>query len=182
MSRVGKKPIEITEGVKVKIADSLVTVTGPKGTLEQKLHPLVEVKQEGSQIIVLPKKQDDQRSNAFWGLYRSLLQNMVTGVSEGFERKLEMKGVGYKCELKGDKLILNVGYSHPVEFSVPQGIKIDVQKGTIINIFGIEKQQVGETAANIRKIKKPEPYKGKGIRYFDEVVKIKEGKTAAKAE
>ncbi|MFH0814769.1 MAG: 50S ribosomal protein L6 [Candidatus Falkowbacteria bacterium] len=182
MSRIGKKPIEIPAGVTIKVEDSVLIVSGAKGTLKQVIHSLVKVEQKDNQLLVIPTKteKEDKRVNAFWGLYRSLIQNMVVGVSIGFEKKLEMRGIGFKAEMKGTTLVLHVGFSHPVEFFVPIGITASVTKN-VITLQGIDKQLVGETAAVIRKIRKPEPYKGKGIRYFGEEIKLKEGKSAGKA-
>ena len=181
MSRIGKKPIEIPQGVTAKVEDSVIVITGPKGTLKQSLHPLVKVEQTEKELNIVPTKaeKEDKRVNAFWGLFRSLIQNMVVGVTAGFEKQLEMHGVGYKAEAKGQKLILHVGFSHPVEFVLPAGIEGAVVKN-VITLKGIDKQLLGETAASIRRIKEPEPYKGKGIRYGGEVIKLKEGKGAGK--
>lgn len=182
MSRIGKKPIDITDKVEVKIEGDLVTVKGPKGTLTQKIHPLVKVEIKDKEIFVLVENPTDCNENALWGLFRSLINNMVVGVTNGFEKKLEINGVGYKARVEGTKkLILNVGYSHPVDFELPAGITCQVENNQI-TLTGIDKQLVGETAANIRKIRKPEPYKGKGIKYADEVLRHKAGKTAAKSE
>ncbi|KKQ79555.1 MAG: 50S ribosomal protein L6 [Parcubacteria group bacterium GW2011_GWC2_38_7] len=181
MSRIGKKPIELTDKIEAKIEGDLVTIKGPKGTLTQRIHPLVKVAIEATQINVTVANPDDCNENALWGLFRSLINNMVVGVTSGFEKKLEINGVGYKARVEGtSKLILNVGYSHPVDFELAPGIACQVE-GNIITISGIDKQLVGETAANIRKVRKPEPYKGKGIKYTDEVLRRKAGKTAAKS-
>ncbi|KKR08540.1 MAG: 50S ribosomal protein L6 [Parcubacteria group bacterium GW2011_GWC2_39_14] len=181
MSRIGKKPIELTDKVEVKIEGDLITVKGPKGTLTQKIHPLVKVAVQDGQILVSVDKPEDCNENALWGLFRSLINNMVVGVTNGFEKKLEINGVGYKARVEGSKkLILNVGYSHPVDFELAPGIFCQVENN-VITITGIDKQLVGETAANIRKVRKPEPYKGKGIKYADEVLRRKAGKTAAKS-
>jgi len=182
MSRIGKKPIELTDKVEAKIEGDLITVKGPKGTLTQKIHPLVKVTAQDSQILVSVNNPEDCDEKALWGLFRSLINNMVLGVTSGFEKKLEINGVGYKARVEGTKkLVLNVGYSHPVDFELPAGITCQVENN-VITITGIDKQLVGETAANIRKIRKPEPYKGKGIKYADEVLRHKAGKTAAKSE
>jgi len=163
MSRIGKKPIDIPEGVQITIDGQLVKVKGPKGELEQKIHPSIKVEQKDKQLICTIADENYKKSNAFWGLFRSLVNNMIIGVSEGFQKQLEVNGVGYKASLSGKKLVLNVGYSHPVEFDLPEGIEAKVE-GNVITISGINKQQVGEITANIRKIRKPEPYKGKGIK------------------
>lgn len=175
MSRIGKKPIVIPAGVTVTVADSLVRVTGPKGTLEQRLHPHVTVTVAEGAAEVSVKKPDLKDDRALWGLFGSLVRSMVLGVTVGFEKKLEVQGVGYKVALQGKDVRFDVGFSHPVLFPVPSGIMIVIDKN-IITVQGISKQLVGETAARIRKIRKPEPYKGKGIRYVGEVVRRKVGK------
>jgi large subunit ribosomal protein L6 len=182
MSRVGKKPIVIPEGVEVKLDQDVLTVKGSKGQLTQSINKLVDVSvdEKEKQVVVSVKKENDSRQKAMWGLFRSLIMNMVLGVTEGFEKKLEINGVGYKANAAGKKLTLNVGYSHPVEFDIPEGIACTVE-GNVITVQGIDKQLVGEIAANIRKVRKPEPYKGKGIKYVDEVIRRKAGKAAAKA-
>jgi large subunit ribosomal protein L6 len=179
MSRIGKNPIKIPEGVEVKIEGRELTVKGPKGELKQKIHPLVSIEEKDKKIVVNVKQPDNKRQRAFWGLFASLINNMIEGVTKGYEKKLEVNGVGYRVELKDDTLILNVGYSHPIEYKLPQGITATVDKN-LITISGIDKQQVGEVAAQIRKIRKPEPYKGKGIKYEDEIIIRKVGKAAAK--
>ena len=179
MSRLGKQPIGIPEGTQVKIEDGFIVVKGAKGELKQKLHNLVKVDVGDKEIKVSVKNSEDRKERAFWGLFYSLINNMVTGVNEGFEKKLEVNGVGYRVALQGKKLVLNVGFSHPVEFDLPEGISAQVE-GNVITVIGADKQQVGEIAAQIRKVRKPEPYKGKGIKYIDEVIKRKEGKTATK--
>jgi len=181
MSRLGKFPIELPQGTEARIQDDFIIVKGKNGELKQKLHDLVQVKVENNEITVSVKKPELKKEKSFWGLYWSLIKNMVIGVNEGFEKKLEIVGVGYRVNLAGKILKLNVGYSHGVDFPLPEGIKGGVE-GNIISISGIDKQLVGETAAQIRKIKKPEPYKGKGIKYVDEIIRRKEGKAAAKGE
>lgn len=173
MSRIGKKPIEIPEKVKVKLEDNFVIIKGPNGELKQKIPAQVSI--EKNQVIV---KSDN---NALWGLSRTLIANMTEGVVKGFEKSLEIVGTGYSAEIKGNKLIMKLGFSHPVEIIIPENIEIKTEKN-IITISGINKQLVGEIAAKIRDKKKPEPYKGKGIRYIDEIVKIKPGKKAAGME
>ncbi len=181
MSRLGKLPIQIPDSVNVKIEDKLITVKGPKGELSQVVNDYVAVELKDKEIIVSVKNATQKKERAFWGLYRSLLNNMVVGVSEGFEKKLEIVGVGYRVSLSGKKFTFNLGFSHQVEFILPTDISGAVD-GNIVTISGFSKQQVGEVAAQIRKLKKPEPYKGKGIKYIDEVIIRKEGKTAAKGE
>jgi large subunit ribosomal protein L6 len=182
MSRIGKKPIEIPANVEIKLDGDLIVVKGPKGTLEQKIHPLVKVEVNEKEIVVTVNKPENSEENAMWGLFRSLIFNMVVGVTDGFEKKLEINGVGYKARVEGKgKLILNVGYSHQVDFAIAEGLECQVD-GNVISVSGIDKQLVGETAANIRKVRKPEPYKGKGIKYIDEIIRRKVGKAASKAE
>jgi large subunit ribosomal protein L6 len=179
MSRIGKNPINLPAGVEVKIEDGEIAVKGPKGTLNQKLHKLVTVEVEGQSLLVKIKDETDKSQRALWGLFGSLITNMVKGVTEGFEKKLEINGVGMKYAVSGKKVILNVGFSHPVEFDIPEGINITVE-GNVMTVSGIDKQVVGEVAAQIRKIKKVEPYKGKGIKYLGEQYIKKAGKTAGK--
>lgn len=181
MSRVGKKPIIIPEGVEVKIEEGIYIVKGPKGELKQKIHPRINIVQEDSILKVNIDSTKDKFGRSLWGSFRSLINNMIIGVTEGFEKKLELKGVGYKVSLSGNKLILNVGYSHPTEYNLSEGITAQVDKN-IITISGIDKQLVGEAAAQIRSIRKPEPYKGKGIRYVDEIIRRKVGKAVKSAE
>ncbi len=176
MSRIGKKIIEVPNGVEVTIQIDKIIVKGPKGQLEQKIVPNVKVERlEGQGIKVSVENPDDKKQRALWGLYGSLISNMVHGVVNGYEKKLEVNGVGYKVALSGRKLVLNLGFSHPVEFEIPEGIDCEVDKN-VITIKGIDKQLVGQVAADIRKIKKPEPYKGKGIKYVDEIIHRKAGK------
>jgi len=175
MSRIGKKIIELPEGATVTVNGSSVDVKGVKGQLSRTFPKGVSVAVDGKNVQVTVADPENRQQRAFWGLSRALLANMVEGVSKGFEKRLEVQGVGYGAEMKGTTLVLHVGYSHPVEFAVPEGITIAVQKNIIV-ISGIDKQLVGETAANIRKVRKPEPYKGKGIRYVDEQVRRKAGK------
>lgn len=180
MSRIGKKPITIPEGVEVKIEGRKVIVRSEKGELQKNFQPEIEIKtKEGKILVGLFVKT--KKAKAFWGLTRALLQNMVKGVKEGYEKKIEMEGIGFKALLEGNDLVLYVGFSHPVKFKAPQGIKFLVEKNTI-TISGIDKELVSQTAANIRKIKPPEPYKGKGIRYVGEVIRRKAGKKAATAK
>ena len=174
MSRIGKKPIAVNDKTQVTITGDEVLVKGPLGELKMSYLPVVEIKQEGSEIIVSPKKNNIE-AKALWGTYASIINGMVVGVNEGFEKHLIIEGVGFRAEVKGDKIVLNIGFSHPVEIKIPDGIKVEVEKGDI-KITGYDKQAVGELAAVIRAQKKPEPYKGKGIRYADEVIRRKEGK------
>lgn len=176
MSRIGKQPIKILEGVEVTVSqDGTVSAKNQKGELKVKIHPDVKVEKKDNEIIVNIKESGNNKQKALWGLSRTLIFNMIEGLTKGFEKKLEVNGIGYRINLIENKLILNVGYSHPVEFEIPVGIKIKVE-GNIINISGIDKQLVGEVSARIRRIRKPEPYKGKGIKYVDEVIRRKAGK------
>lgn len=175
MSRIGKQPIPVPDGVKVEIQGTHIKVTGSKGSLSRDLRPEIELKQEGAELILSPKGTS-KRVMAFWGMTRSLIDNMVVGVEKGFEKKLVVEGVGYRANISGSTLTLNVGYSNPVEFKMPEGIKAEVDKDNVIAINGIDKELVGLTAARIRDLRKPEPYKGKGIRYIDEHIVRKVGK------
>jgi len=176
MSRVGNKPVAIPSGVKVSQKDGVVTVEGPKDKLTQQIPPLVSIEITETEVVF--KREDETRqSNAMHGLVRSLVNNMVTGVTTGFKKELTIIGVGYRAALKGKKLDLSLGYSHPIEFEIPAGITITVPEATKIVVEGADKQSVGEVAATIRRYRKPEPYKGKGIRYADEQVSLKEGKS-----
>ena len=177
MSRVGKKPILIPENVEVKIEGQRVIIKGPKGELSREIRPEIKVEVKGNQILVLPQKETKQ-TKAFWGLTRTLLANMVKGVTEGYEKKLEIEGLGFKALIEGENLKLLVGFSHPVEIKAPQDIKFLVEKN-VITVSGIDKEKVGILAATIRKVKPPEPYKGKGVRYQGEIVRRKAGKKAA---
>ncbi len=176
MSRIGKKPIEIPKEVKVKIEGQKVKIEGPKGQLEREFRPEIKIEIKENKIFVSPKIET-KKTKAFWGLTRALLANMVKGVTEGFEKKLQIEGLGYRAQMEGENLVLNVGFSHPVKISPPKGIKFSVQKN-IISVSGIDKELVGQTAAKIRKVRPPEPYKGKGIRYLGEEIKRKVGKKA----
>jgi len=177
MSRIGKQPVIIPEEVDVKYADNIIVVKGPKGELKQAVLPEVKLEISDKEIIVSVERPKLKKQRSYWGLYQRLISNMIIGVTEGFEKKLEMVGVGYKAQVQGKKLILNVAFSHPVEFPIAEGLTITVEKN-IITINGIDKQLVGEAAANIRKVRKPEPYKGKGIKYIDEIIRRKAGKKA----
>lgn len=179
MSRIGKKPIEIPAGVSVEIEAGKVNVTGPKGTLSQHIPGQITISQEGNNLLV-ERPNDSKQNRAFHGLTRALVANMVQGVSAGFERKLELVGVGYRAQLQGKKLVINIGFSHPVEVDPPEGIEFEVPAVTRITVKGIDKQLVGNTAAHIRAIRKPEPYKGKGIKYENEVIRRKAGKSGSR--
>lgn len=176
MSRIGKMPIAIPSGVDIKIDGTNVTVKGPKGTLADTFDPEIKVEVQGSEVIV-SRSNDEKRNKALHGLTRALLNNMVTGVSEGFEKVLEVNGVGYRAQKQGKKLVLSLGYSHPVEMEENSDIAIDVPSPNQIIIKGIDKQKVGQFAAEVREKRPPEPYKGKGIKYVDEYIRRKEGKT-----
>jgi large subunit ribosomal protein L6 len=176
MSRIGKQPITIPDEVEVKIDGDLVLVKGKKGELSQKIVSDIKIEIKGK-IISLKQENKTKNSLALWGTFRALIANMVEGVSKGFVKKLIIEGIGYKAVVNGNKLVLNLGFSHPVEIVAPKGIEFKVEKNTII-ISGIDKQVVGQVAANIRVQKKPEPYKGKGIRYDGEIIRRKDGKKA----
>ena len=181
MSRIGKMPIAVPAGVTVDFKDGIVTVKGPKGTLTREVVGNIGIEMEGTNLIV--KALDDKAdTNAKHGLYRALINGMVVGVTAGFVKTLEVKGVGWKANVQGDKLILNVGFSHPVEFVAPAGIKFECPSLTEVNVSGISKELVGQMAATIRKVRLPEPYHGYGIRYKGEVVEHKEGKTSGKGK
>lgn len=180
MSRIGKLPIPLTDGVTATLAGQHVAVKGPKGELSLTLHKNVSVAEADKTLSVTVKDPDSKSDRALWGLSRQLVANMVLGVTKGFEKKLELVGVGFKVQAAGQALTLNLGFSHPVEFALPQGITAVVEKNTI-TISGIDKQLVGEISAKIRALKKPEPYKGKGIKYSDEVVRRKAGKVVKAA-
>ena len=178
MSRIGRKPISIVEGVKAKVENGKVEVSGPRGVLSQLLHPKIGVEIKDS-VITVSRFAEDKLSRSLHGLFRSLINNMAIGVKEGYEKVLILTGVGWRAQMKGKDLELNVGYSHPVIFSPPEGIAISCEKEKI-KISGIDKQLVGETSAQIREIRKVEPYKGKGLRYADEYVRRKVEKAGAK--
>ncbi|MHB8791380.1 MAG: 50S ribosomal protein L6 [Desulfobulbaceae bacterium] len=179
MSRIGKLPISVPSGIKVEIKGTHVKVTGKKGSLERDIRPEIELKQEGDQLVVSPKG-NSKRVKAFWGLTRTLLNNMITGVDKGFQKKLLVEGVGYRAKVEKSVLTLSVGYSSPVDYQLPAGITAEVDKSNMITLDGIDKELLGLTAARIRDIRKPEPYKGKGIRYEDEHIVRKVGKAGAK--
>ena len=182
MSRIGKQPIEIPEGIEVNIDDkNVVTVKGSKGELQEKIHSNVSIEKKDKEVIVSIEDISDKKQKSLWGLSRTLISNMIEGLIKGYEKKLEVNGVGYRVALSGKKLTLNVGYSNPVDFELPEGVNGAVE-GNVITISGINKQAVGQAAARIRKIRKPEPYKGKGIKYIDEVIRRKAGKAAKASE
>lgn len=181
MSRIGKLPIAIPSGVTVTISPTTITVKGSKGELTLDYNPVISVKQEGDEIIVA--RPDDKKQNrALHGTTRALVANMIEGVTNGFKKQLEVRGVGYRFNISGKKLNLSLGFSHPVDFEIPEGISITANEDNknVMTIEGIDKRLVGETAARIREFRKPEPYKGKGVRYVDEYVPMKQGKKAAK--
>ena len=177
MSRIGNRKIEVPEGVTVKVENDIVTVTGPKGSLSQKMLKGISLEQEGN-TITLTRVND--AAKAMHGTMNALLHNMILGVTKGYEKGLEIIGVGYRFNVAGNKLTINAGYSHPVVMDVPEGLTVEAPSNTEIVVKGIDKVLVGEFAANVRKVRKPEPYKGKGIRYKGEVVRRKEGKKASK--
>jgi len=180
MSRIGKKPIKIPEGVEVKIEGDLIVVKGPKGELKNQIRPEIKIEAKDRQIEFKPKIFN-KGMPALWGTYRSLIFNMMEGVTKGFEKIMEIEGVGYRAILEGKDLVLNLGYSHPLKIKAPQGIEFKVEKN-IITISGIDKQSVGQVAAEIRSQRKPEPYKGKGIKYRGEIIRRKAGKKAVATE
>ena len=175
MSRIANNPVELPSGVEFSITDNTVTIKGSKGQLQHNLHPLVSVSQDGNQLKMV-KNDDSKSTNALAGTTRALLQNIVTGVSVGFERKMTIIGVGYRAQVQGKVLDLTLGFSHPVKFDIPEGISIETPSQTEIVIKGLDKQLVGQVAADIRAYRPPEPYKGKGVRYADEHVVRKEAK------
>ena len=182
MSRIGNKPVNLDQGVELTIESNVIVVKGPKGTLSQNFEPeFVSFAVEESTVFV-KRKNESKTCRARHGLYRSLLQSMTEGVSKGFSKTLEIKGVGYRMAMKGRIMEMQLGYSHPIKFPLPEGleVKLDEKNPNIFTISGIDKQLIGQTAANIRSFRKPEPYKGKGIRYFDEQISRKAGKSAKK--
>ena len=180
MSRIGRMPISIPAGVDVKIeAGNLVTVKGPKGTLTQQLHPAMTITQEGDEIHVT-RPNDAKENRSLHGLTRTLIHNMVVGVTEGFKKELDVNGVGYRVAMEGKKLVMNLGFSHQVFMEAPEGITIETPSANKIVVSGASKEQVGQFAAEVREKRPPEPYKGKGIKYTDEVIRRKEGKTGVK--
>jgi len=180
VSRIGKQPVRIASGVEVKVADGRVRVKGPKGSLDEAVAPHCSIEVAGGEVRVA-RDSDEKRAKAMHGLMRALVANMVKGVTEGFSRSLDIIGVGYRAEVSGKKLTLTIGYSHPVIVEIPQGLEVVAESQTRLLVRGANKQQVGQFAAEIREIRSPEPYKGKGIRYVDEVVRRKVGKTGVSA-
>jgi large subunit ribosomal protein L6 len=185
MSRIGKKPVVIPAGVEAKVEGTTLTVKGPKGTLTQALHPhvtcAIETNEAGAKVINFKVlREDNVKDRSLWGLFRSLAENMVKGVTVGYEEKLEVVGIGFKANVAGTKLTLDIGFSHEIVYEIPKGIAITSDKN-ILTITGFDKQLVGETAASIRRFKKPEPYKGTGIKYVDEQIRRKAGKAATKS-
>lgn len=179
MSRIGLKPITIPAGVDVNLDANTVTVKGPNGTLTMDAHPNMDISVEGNEIIV-SRPNDEKENRSLHGLTRTLIANMVTGVTEGYKKTLEVNGVGYRVQLQGDKLVMNLGFSHQVIMEAPEGIKIECPSATSIVISGADKQKVGQFAAQVREKRPPEPYKGKGIKYSDEHIRRKEGKAGKK--
>jgi large subunit ribosomal protein L6 len=179
MSRLGKLPINIPDGVEVKLDKRSITVKGPKGELKREIMDSVKVEMEDKVLKVSVARPEVKKEKAYWGLYRSLINNMVVGVSTGFQRKLEIIGVGYRAAVAGQKITFNLGYSHQIEFILPQGISA-VLEANVLTLSGFDNHLLGNTAAKIRNLRKPEPYKGKGIKYAEEVILRKEGKTASK--
>jgi large subunit ribosomal protein L6 len=179
MSRIGKKPIPLPAGLKVNYQDGTLTVTGPKGNLSRTLPPRVSLEVGKSEILVRPADESRQ-TRAFWGLTRTLVANMVTGVSVGFTRVLELVGTGYKVESKGQTLVFSLGYSHPIEFPLPKGISATVEKATRIELAGFDKEQLGQTCATMKRLRFPDAYKGKGIRFAGEVLRRKVGKAGGR--
>lgn len=178
MSRIGQKPISILKGVKVDKKDGMIQVAGSKGTLSANVHPAISVEIKGEDVI-LSRTSDEKSAKSLHGLWRALIQNMIKGVSEGFQKKLEIVGVGYKAEMKGKRLQLALGYSHPIVFQPPDGVRLEVPQPTNITIGGADKQLVGQVASKIRSFRPPEPYKGKGVKYEGEFIRRKAGKAAA---
>jgi large subunit ribosomal protein L6 len=178
MSRIGKQPISIPKGVEIKLEGDLLTVKGPKGELRRRIHPKVQLDAAGDRIVV-STTDESRESKSLHGLFRVLIGNMVTGVATGYEKSLEIVGVGYRAELKGKSAVLSLGYSHPINFELPKGVDARIEKTKVI-LSGIDKELLGMTAAKIRAFREPEPYKGKGIKYAEETVRKKAGKAGAK--
>jgi large subunit ribosomal protein L6 len=180
MSRVGKLPVIIPEKVEVSVEGTRVRVKGPLGSLEREFPPEIRVVKQDGAVLVQRTDENGGRQRALHGLVRSLIGNMVTGVTQGYSRRLEIVGVGYKAEKRGNQLILNLGYSHPIEFTPPQGVEVLTPSPIVIEVKGTDRELVGQTAATIRKFRPPEPYKGKGVKYAGELIRRKAGKTGAK--
>lgn len=176
MSRVGKKPIPVPDKAKIAYKDRVFSVKGDKGSLSREIHPAVELNIENN-IINVTIDKEDRKTRALQGLTRSLVANMVTGVTNGFERVLEINGIGYRAEVSGKQIVLSLGYSHPINFDIPEGISAVVEKNTILKLSGIDNEKLGHTAAAIRRLRPPEPYKGKGVKYAEEYIQRKAGKT-----
>ena len=179
MSRIGKLPIVVPKGVKVSVSSDLISVEGPKGKLVQNYRPEVEITVSNDQVVVA-RKEDTKLGRSYHGLYRQLLNNMILGVSTGFSKKLVVNGVGYRAEVKGDSLLLNLGYSTSIQFMIPNDLKITCENQSTIIVTGVDKQRVGQVSAEIRSLRAPEPYKGKGIKYDNEVIRRKVGKSGGK--
>ena len=179
MSRVGKLPVQIPENVKVSIDSRTISVEGPRGSMSQKLDPLVEVTQEDG-TVVIKRTEETKRARSFHGLYRNLIQNMVTGVTAGFSRTLLINGVGYRAEVQGNTLVLNLGFSMPIEYPIPEGLSITTDGPNKFTVSGNSKEQVGKAASELRSLRPPEPYKGKGVKYEDERIVRKVGKAGIK--
>jgi large subunit ribosomal protein L6 len=180
MSRIGKLPIPVPSGVKAELSGGRVAVEGPKGKLEMAVDPSVELKLEDGQLLVV-RRDDSRRARGVHGLVRKLVANMVTGVTTGFQRVLEINGVGYRAEVRGESIYLTLGYSHPILFQLPKGVQAKVEKQTVITLEASDKQLLGEVAAMIRELRPPEPYKGKGVKYAEETIRRKAGKAAGAA-
>jgi large subunit ribosomal protein L6 len=178
MSRVGKKPVTIPEKVKIQYKDRIITVTGEKGSLTSTVHPAIDLAID-DKIIQVTMEKETRSNMALQGMVRSIVDNMLMGVSKGFEKSLEINGLGYRAEVKGNSIVFNLGYSHPSDFKLPEGVAASVEKSTV-KLSGIDKQLIGQTAATIRKLRPPEPYKGKGIKYAAEKIQRKAGKTGTK--
>lgn len=186
MSRIGKKPVILPAGIEASLKDNVLTIKGSKGSLTLDIHPKVTVEVKDNEVLVDVAKKEDKREKALWGLFRALVQNMVDGLTTGFTKQLDVVGVGFKAEVRGKDLVLNLGFSHPIDFPIPEGVEVKAEKDpakvtiqqyqTTITLNSIDKHLVGQVAANIRELKKPEPYKGKGIRYSDENILRKAGK------
>src|SRR5258708_7796596 len=175
MSRIGKKPVVLPSGVKAEKKEDSLAVTGPKGTLTLSIHPKIELQITEKEVEVHVKNPENKKERALWGLFRALIQNLVDGVTKGFEKKLEVNGVGFKTAVQTNKLVMSLGFSHPIEVIIPKDLTVTVEKN-IITVTGTDKQKGGQFAAEIRELKKPEPYKGKGIKYIDEIIIRKAGK------
>ncbi|MFA4833903.1 MAG: 50S ribosomal protein L6 [Patescibacteria group bacterium] len=179
MSRLGKLPIKLPTGTQARIEDGFIIVKGPKGEIREKLNNLVKAEIGEKEINISVENPEEKKEKSLWGLYRSLINNLVIGVNEGFEKKLEISGVGYRAAMSGNKLILNLGFSHPIEYNLPEGITGSVAEN-VITLKGLEKKLVGETAAKVKRFRVPDPYKAKGVKYSGEIIRRKAGKAATK--